>query len=1019
MIKPEPAERSAQGKQSLRSRPSDLLSLTRMTLATLWHLAVWRLQQSWGMLTVMGVGIMVAVILVCVVPPYALVAMSAGVRSVFRANPEQTYISVKGDVIHDTLSAGISAFQAQLDQDLQRRVGDMVNLHPQFTVQTSFSLNADHPLPDPANLEYTLACNGYDDAAVAPHITVLQGRLPRVNDKTIEFMLTPDAANLLHIQLGTVLTAPLLYLYSGGVNATSTSLPPLPQTQTFTLVGLFHVKSASDLFWHGQSFLTGAVLAGPKENLIPQAIIANDGFLHTYDTLTRVALQNGASLSNVLAVSWYYTLAVPHLQADHLQSLLDGVNAFQMDIANSEASGFPNATPDVTNVEIFAPTALLSSYIERVSAALVPIVLLTLLMFFLVLFFISLICDLLIERQSEVIALLRSRGASQQQVFGALSVQGILLGIIALLCGPLLAPFLAIILVRVILAGNDQGALNLLANPLQIAWGLRWFALVTVLIVLGTLLLGIYRAARLDILRMRRETARARRRSLFQNLPWDVVLLIVAAVIYGSSFYVVNTGIVDAQLQVLLVSPLILASSVCVILAGSFLFLRLFPRILDLVAKLAARARGASSLLALAQMARVPRRVLHMMLLLMLTSAFATFALAFVASQAQRIPDIATYQAGADFSGTLVNPQLIGQPSLTQQTATYRHIPGVLAASLGNVSALNYAAGSQNVAIEQHAVDANTFAQSALWVDQDTPSLSALMAQLRAQRTGVLTTGRIPAIVDAAAWNALHLSLGAHFTLNDAQGPLTYVAIAEVAHIPTISDSSNGTSGGVLIDYQSYEALYSRQFHIAPPLTNVWLRVDPHAIATVRATLTQGNLQLSPLYDRYATMVALSYDPLYLTLLGILILGATLPLILALVSNLLSSWFSARARLTNFAVLRALGSTPRQILAMLAWEQGGVYVLALILGGLAGIIFSLLSLPVLVFTGVAARGVGSTTSGNAFFTLQNVPPIHIVFPPTLVLIFLVLLVCSSIALGLMGYLIVRASLGQVLRLNAD
>jgi len=65
------------------------------------------------------------------------------------------------------------------------------------------------------------------------------------------------------------------------------------------------------------------------------------------------------------------------------------------------------------------------------------------------------------------------------------------------------------------------------------------------------------------------------------------------------------------------------------------------------------RNRGAVSMLALAQVARAPRQVVRMTMLLALATAFAIFTLVFSASQIQYSRDIAGYEAGADFSGAI------------------------------------------------------------------------------------------------------------------------------------------------------------------------------------------------------------------------------------------------------------------------------------------------------------------------------------------------------------------------------
>src|SRR5882757_4670459 len=102
-------------------------------------------------------------------------------------------------------------------------------------------------------------------------------------------------------------------------------------------------------------------------------------------------------------------------------------------------------------------------------------------------------------------------------------------------------------------------------------------------------------------------------------------------------------------------------------------------------------------------------------------------------------------------------------------------------------------------------------------------------------------------------------------------------------------------------------------------------------------------------------------------LTGILALGATTALLLAMVGNLIASWLSARHRLTNFAILRALGASPGQVVSTLSWEQGIIYATALGLGILFGLIFSVLVIPGLVFTSVAPSGVTSGISSSTFY----------------------------------------------------
>lgn len=951
--------------------------------------------------------------------------MSAGVRQVFAANPSQQYITINGRTT-PVLSANLNEFIEPISDDFATQMGPDIVPQPQFSLQTYFGLEGNN-LPASQLYDYTLKCMSYDPQTVAPHIKLLQGRLPKTSENTVGILLTPEGAALLHAQVGSVFTAPLSYQYLNGV-IPPVNQQPLPQTLTFQVVGIFQVPAPDDVFWQGQNFSTSASL-GQKETLTLPVIVANAGILNALDNINALASSDGEVLATNANVAWYYHIDISRLDISNISAVADGMAQVEADIHNGNLNSSNGGGNTVEGVQVFTPLSLLTAYLERISVAIVPVVLLTLLLLGLALFFVNQMCGLLIERQTETIALLRSRGASQRQIFGMFALQGILLGAVALVLGPLFALALVHGMVPIFLRGGDQGALSLIdGNPFVVAWSVHWYALATVLAALGAMVLVLVQTARVDVQQLRREAARARKRSLLQRLHWDVVMLVLAATIYGVTIYLLGTGLLDAQLTTLWLSPLTTLAAVCIVLAGAFLLVRLLPHLLNVLARRVTRTRGATFLLAVVQIARAPRQTLRTMLLLLLTTAFTIFTLLFFATQGQRISSVSAYQAGADFSGTIVTP-LLEIPGttpaglLTQVRNAYQRIPGVLSVAPGYVT--TDAAQGTTTAIEIHAVDSETFAQSTLWEGSgvDTATVASLMAQLQALRPQTVSQDVLPVIVDAATWNALHLRIGAHFVLTENNGALPCVVLAEVPHIPTISDSTNdANSGGMLVDYVSYATFSTHTFGKAFPVpSTVWLHTQqsPAALRTVRNALTHAPFQLEPLYDRQSLTQTLSADPLSLTLLGILAVGAAATLLLALLGSLLTSWFSTGSRLTNFAVLRALGGTPRQVTQVMAWEQGSIYLFAIGWGIVAGIIFSLLAIPLLVFTGTAASGVGSTASGNSFFLLQSAPPIQVVFPPSLIVASLFLCAFCALALALVVRFILRTSFNTVLRLNAD
>jgi ABC-type antimicrobial peptide transport system permease subunit len=256
-----------------------------------------------------------------------------------------------------------------------------------------------------------------------------------------------------------------------------------------------------------------------------------------------------------------------------------------------------------------------------------------------------------------------------------------------------------------------------------------------------------------------------------------------------------------------------------------------------------------------------------------------------------------------------------------------------------------------------------------------------------------------------------------------------------VQHIPTVnsSDASSNSGtyvapGGILLDYTTYSAVYKRDILVKSstsdtylPINHVWLSTqdDPALIATVREALKTPGLRLENLYDRRLLVDTMSSDPLYLSLIIVLTIGSVTALLLALVGSLLASWMSVRNRLTSFAVMRALGSTPGQITRVLLWEQVVIYATALFLGIIFGAILSATAVPTLAFTSLSAGGVLSSLSSDEFYIFQRIIPAQVVIPLSLGLAFAAIVVICVVALWIMASVTLRPSMSQTLRLNED
>jgi ABC-type antimicrobial peptide transport system permease subunit len=135
-------------------------------------------------------------------------------------------------------------------------------------------------------------------------------------------------------------------------------------------------------------------------------------------------------------------------------------------------------------------------------------------------------------------------------------------------------------------------------------------------------------------------------------------------------------------------------------------------------------------------------------------------------------------------------------------------------------------------------------------------------------------------------------------------------------------------------------------------------------------------------------------------------------LLVTLIGDVLASWISVRTRQISFITLRALGTTARQTVGVLAWEQAIVYLTGVLLGVGFGILLIVSVIPALTFT-----DLNSNLSNEQFFSLQSALSTQIVVPPSLPLILFALACVYGIALTIMVRVVSRPPIGQKLRLD--
>ena len=961
---------------------------TPALLPAIVRLAWWRFKQMWHVLLFTWLGMLAMVMLVCAVPLFSQVAMTAGLRNALSSAPpyeQRTTFSLASD--HPT-SAQIQQAQQAIAQIVSDNLASYTSGGAHFSVQIpALTIVSGATAAPGQSASRQLAITSYDTNQIAGELSVTQGRLPQAqtSGNEIEIALTSEVAQSLGVHVGSVITANLPQSLGTG-------------TWTMRVVGIFsaHTNWESPNNFQAQS--------GDGETFYP-ALASNPAILPRIASLQVQLIVNGKRFFKSGAgvpfflLHWSYPLNIGQVNANNYDALSQLASSTQNDISNrlSNIPGtftVPNASGELFDI--------LPNYVQRIYAGEIVISASLILIVGLVLFLVSMMVSALIERQAAAIATLRSRGATRRHVFGTFITQGIGLGVAALLAGPFVALLLVQSIARWLLPANQQTALNILTgNPITAALSVGWYALVAVIVAVFMAIMAIRRATALDVLSFRRESARETRVPFWRRFHLDLLFALLVCIGYAAYAYLAGSFLSsDAAVQIIL-SLVALIAPLLILAAGITLFLRLFPLLLRLAARMAMRGRKASSMLALAQMERAPRPAARMILLLALGTAFALLMLTSIATQQQRPIDAAAYQVGADFSGP-ISSSTQGQ-TLAQIEASYLHTTGVISASAGYKASIPVTTSRAMIINDIVAVDADTFARTAIWSSSySDQSLSSLMALLVSHRTDASTRDVVYALVDDDMAKSLGLSVGSSFIVPTRDGFNTHFIVAGIVHfIPGVYDDA--FDYGMIVDYQSYATAYAKDSGggtLSP--NHVWLqtRSDAASLASVRNAYPA-------LDDRRTILATLQQDDLRINITGLLGAGVATALLLALAGTLFSAWLNASNRLTSFAILRALGMAPGKIAAVLLWELGIICAAALALGVGLGYLLTTLVGPVLFIT-------------DFIEGIRNGTPTQVVIPSLQFAITLGAIICICVAaLALMARLVSRPSLGQTLRLNED
>ena len=234
-------------------------------------------------------------------------------------------------------------------------------------------------------------------------------------------------------------------------------------------------------------------------------------------------------------------------------------------------------------------------------------------------------------------------------------------------------------------------------------------------------------------------------------------------------------------------------------------------------------------------------------------------------------------------------------------------------------------------------------------------------------------------------------------------GPRPIQIVGTLRGFPTLDPTA--TSPFVVADLPTVTALGFAPGREIPEPLEQWLAVAPDRADEIAVTLRGEPFYSPTVQGRAGRTAALLADPLALGTIGALLLGFIAAALVAILGFALNAAITARERQAEFALLRALGLHPRQLIATLSLEQGITVALSLFGGVLLGLLLARLVLPLVSLTQAGVAAVPSTQ----------------VIVPWLTIILLVggLLVALVGAAAILGALLRRTGLGGALRVAEE
>ncbi|MDR2713498.1 MAG: ABC transporter permease [Clostridiales bacterium] len=749
------------------------------------------------------------------------------------------------------------------------------------------------------------------------HVELVAGRLPNEPgaDRIIEVAVSESAAARMPFMLG----SEYFQRFTPAKDA------PYEDVR-FRVVGVVRMADPADSFW-----------ARPLSDTNPYT---------TYETFINTFFSGGVSR---FSVQWTTTFDHTAVGPENLKDILD--------LAFTEDSG------TLSSIEI------LENALER-DLGLKPFLMVMLMpILSLLVFFIIMISDLILDHDKVEISLLYSRGAGKGSVLTIYAIQSLLISLVAIVAGIPLSLLLCSAL------GASSGFLEFTGRaPLQVRATAEvfWYAAAGAILFCVSMLLPILFSKSASIVTQRRLKAARGSKPFFEKYYLDLILLGIS--IYGYFSYrnlsdiltVTNAGISEITID-----PLVFLFSSCFLIGCAMFIARLYPYLMRILFYVG-RSLWPPAIYASLSASRSRPRSRYIILFIIMTASISLYAATAARTINQNALDRTMYGIGADLvikerwqffdphpqytsGGLYIVPHVKNVFFFEKPFETYNEPAGVALATKvyrNDRTIVTPPSGNSIRDLDVIAIYPDEFARIS-WRRDDMYSyhLNHLMNAMSVNSNAVLLS---PGLM-----KQLGVSHGDEVRIrweNNLDSLTGYVYDA-VEYFPTCSPvAPDGTPGSLIVmNYELIESEYRTEPY------EVWIKKEDGASSedilqylldhreaslrmlenridnyqrSINAQILHADYNLPEFFlnDAGANLAAALGEPLILSMNSFLTLSFVMILAVTAMGLLLFWNSELRSRRLSISIMRSAGMSQTGVIAMLLWEQALLSLLPLAAG---------------------------------------------------------------------------------------